>query len=191
MPCGYECLICWSSVGSQCGRPVVPAPSWEWQEDRTDCDSSYCGWALGLFLPPGSRCSFTLSKGTRCHLSAYLPVPWGAGWRRSCRLRKESLCDFICHVEFLWPIISHTWQEADDVDGSRRLMGHPSRSSLLWTEAGDQLSSDAPPIPRPWGQEVGLEDKSHFSTCMSAASSHFASSLTFSIQRALIWNEGD
>lgn len=76
MPRGYECLICWNSVGSQCGRPVVPASSWEWQEGRTDCDSSHCGPAPGLSLPPGSHCCFTHNK-CKCHLSAYLPVPWG------------------------------------------------------------------------------------------------------------------
>lgn len=44
---------------------------------------------------------------------------------------RGSLYHLICHVEFLWSRIIHTLQEADDVDGSRRLAGHPSRSSLL------------------------------------------------------------
>lgn len=49
-----------------------------------------------------------------------------------------------------------------------------------------QLSSDTGLIPRAWGQDVGLGDKSYFSMHMSAASVHLASALTFVVQRAFI-----
>lgn len=55
-----------------------------------------------------------------------------------------------------------------------------------WRDITSQLSSDTGLIPRAWGQEVGLEDKSHFSMHMSAASIHFAAALTLLIQRAFI-----
>lgn len=175
----------------QCGVTVWEASccscsSWEWQEGRIVCDSNHCGSAPGLFLPPGSCCSSTLSKCTLCHLSACIPAPrgGGAGWRRNCGLGQESL------YHFIWVSLAYH-------------LIHNKRQMML-TEAGGwrdiplvhplfehQLTSDESLIPRPWGQEVGLADKSHSSTRFSAASSHFASSLTFSIQRALIWNEGD
>lgn len=59
-------------------------------------------------------------------------------------------------------------------------------SAGSWRDVRSQLSSDAGLIPRAWGQDVGLEDKPHFSMHVSAASTHFASALTFVIQRAFI-----
>lgn len=180
VPIGYECLICWSSVGSLCGRPVVPAPSWEWQEDRTDCDSIHCGSAPGLFLPPGSCWSLTLSKYTACHLSAYLPVPRGGAGKGGVVVRAESLKHFIWHVQFLFPVSLMIHETS----------GHPSDSTPLWAEGGHQFGSNAPLTPRLRGQEVGLGDKSQF-PLVCQQQQHFASSVTFSIQRTLISNKGD
>lgn len=68
--------------------------------------------------------------------SAYLPVHWGAGGRRSRGLVQESLYEFICHVELFSGLSSltdaylmrGTWcvwmQESDE---------HPSHSYPLWT----------------------------------------------------------
>ncbi len=99
----YHALWLWMPyLLEQCGVTVWEAScsscsSWEWQEGRTDCDSSHCGSAPGLFLPPVSRCSFTLSQCTWCHLSTYFAVPWGGRAKRSSWLRQESLYHFISH----------------------------------------------------------------------------------------------
>lgn len=55
-----------------------------------------------------------------------------------------------------------------------------------WRGVPRRLSSDTGLIPRAWGQDVGLGDKSYFSMHMSAASIHLASALTVVIQRAFI-----
>lgn len=119
----------------------------------------------------------TTCSATSASKSAFLR---GTRQRRSCGSSQKSLSH--------WNI---TQQEADDVDGGWRLIDHPPFSAHLWTKASDKLSSDASLIPRPWGQEVGLRDKSHFFMHMSAVSSHFASSLTLSSRWALVWNESD
>lgn len=66
----YHALRLWMLyLLKQCGVRVWEASccscsSWEWQGGRIDCDSSHCGFAPCLFLPPGSCCSFTLNECT-------------------------------------------------------------------------------------------------------------------------------
>lgn len=112
-----------------------------------------------LFLPPQGPCSSsTQRKRARCHLSTN-----GVAWEAQLSLAEKKACtDFLAYLHY-------TTQH------NRRLEDTPS-----------QLSSDAGSIPRARGQDVGLEDKSHFSMHMSAASVHFGSALTFVIQRPFI-----
>lgn len=133
--------------------------SWEWQEGRIDCDSSHCVFGPVLFLSPGLCCCSTQIKCTRCCLSTNSLV-WEA---------ELSLALFILCVVYGCSSTT-TQQETGDWQGVPR-----------------QLSSDTGLIPRAWGQDVGLGDKSYFSMHMSAAASiHLASALTFVIQRAFI-----
>lgn len=133
--------------------------SCEWQGGRIDCDSSHCGLGADLFLPPGPCSSSTQRKRARCHLST------NGGFLGGRTEFSQKKTFFLSFTAFL---------------------AYPHNSAGSWRDVPSQLSSDAGLIPRAWGQDVGLEDKPHFSMHVSAASTHFASALTFVIQRAFI-----
>lgn len=132
--------------------------SWEWHGGRIDCDSSHCGFGPVLFLSPGPCCSSTQIKCTRCCLST-----------NSVVLEAELSLTLMILCAVYGFSGTTTQQETGD-----------------WRGVPRRLSSDTGLIPRAWGQDVGLGDKSYFSMHMSAASIHLASALTFVIQRAFI-----
>lgn len=156
--------------------------------------SSLWFWMVDLLQP----CGVTVWEATRCSYSSW---EWQGG-RRDC---DSSHCGF-GPVLFLspGPCCSSTQRKC-----TRCCLG---TNSVVWEaelclacmilfavygfstqqETGHwqgirrQLSSDTGLIPRAWGQDVGLGDKSYFSMHMSAASIHLASALTFVVQKAFI-----
>lgn len=119
--------------------------------------------------PPAAPSSWVSAHGATS-LLIFLFLGW-AGLRRGWR--QESLHHFICHLK---PVLSSV-----TVDMSHVMLTEagcpptpPPPLPVASFVANDQLTSSVPLIPRPWGQEVGLVNKSHFSTRMSAASLRFA-----------------
>lgn len=137
-----------------------------------------------FFLPPVSHCSLFLDKHIACHISTGFPVSWVGKVKNKYKNKAGQplpLC-LPCGVPV---VISHTWHEAGNEDRRSRMTGH-SQHPLI--EQRFNRSSDKSIIPWIWWREVGLENKSQLFACMSAASPHFASSLSFSIHREVIWN---
>lgn len=113
-----------------CGGRFFPAPSLEWHWGTTDCDSSHCGSASALFLPPVSHCSLILGKDAGCHIGTHLPVSWvGKG-----KNKLQSEQPLLFRLPFgASAVISHTWREADNEDRSSRMTRHCHHPH--WTES--------------------------------------------------------
>lgn len=157
-----ECLICWASVGRHCVRPVVLAPSWEWQEGRTDCDSSHCGSAPGLFLPPHSHRSLTVACSATSALLFLL---------RLGRYSKEEAVG-----KARKPIIYHLHPR--DSGGSERLMLDKDWSSLLFCCDSKSLAL---------GTGSGIKGQIPFSTFIVALPLHFCLITSSLFWEALFW----
>lgn len=104
-PCGYECCICWSGVGSPCGKPVVVPVLPE--NDRQ------AGWIVTAAIVALVQVSSShqapaaptaLSQCTQCHLSAYIPVLLRVRMKEwSCELgRKCSPFYLSCTVSLVY-----------------------------------------------------------------------------------------
>lgn len=106
--------------------------------------------------------------------SAYLPVRWGSRVKEKLRVGAgKFLSAYLPCWALVWPIISH-WC----ILNARDMMCMNAGGSLnrgRWP-TDFRRASDSQAL----GTGSGISEQIPFSTCMSAASLHFASSLTFS-----------